>query len=425
MSNLRSGLKLQDIIEKYEDQKKRIPEMFQGVIDAQNQLKAFSSMLGTHGNVNMLRNSFEYNYVADCEKHLLCSSWYYVYEQLNIEHIAPKTHIKQFENLLQNPPEFDWDNITSVFKEYVLDPRGKALQAFAEVFCNLDPFYKSHDNFGVGKKGLPKRVIVTGCGSSFYSYGWEKVADVINALLRYRGLGHLVVQRYKTEELAKQHDTEPFHGMTFKVFQNGNTHIAFDKQALEDINNCLAEYYGTVLADAYEHTEKPSESKAVSKDLQFYRTPNDVAEDLIERVYIKDDDVILEPSCGDGAIMDAIRKKNRNAELVGVEFHTARANEARLKGHTVYTDNFLTWKTDKRFTKVIMNPPFYGKHYQKHIAAALDLLQEGGELIAILPSNARYKHGFYEGGGRWRDLPTGSFSESGTNVSVSTLTIQK
>jgi hypothetical protein len=68
-----------------------------------------------------------------------------------------------------------------------------------------------------------------------------------------------------------------------------------------------------------------------------------------------------------------------------------------------------------------MNPPFYGKHYVKHVLHALKFLKPGGKLTAILPASARYDHKLLDG--RWSDLPVGSFSESGTNINTTVLTM--
>jgi hypothetical protein len=80
-----------------------------------------------------------------------------------------------------------------------------------------------------------------------------------------------------------------------------------------------------------------------------------------------------------------------------------------------------------------MNPPFYGRHYAKHVRHAFKFLKPGGTLKAILPATARYDHGELDdmipksrwGDSAWRDLPVGSFSESGTNVNTTILTLHK
>jgi hypothetical protein len=65
---------------------------------------------------------------------------------------------------------------------------------------------------------------------------------------------------------------------------------------------------------------------------------------------------------------------------------------------------------------VLMNPPFAGQHYLKHINHALRFLKPGGTLAAILPLTA-WENGKLPAG-HWEHLPVASFAESGTNVST-------
>ena len=118
--------------------------------------------------------------------------------------------------------------------------------------------------------------------------------------------------------------------------------------------------------------------------------------------------------------MDAVRSKG--ARVWGVEFDNGRAQQCREKGHKVTVGNFLEQPETPQFDAVIMNPPFAGKHYQKHIRHAMKFLKPRGELTAILPATAMYDHGFVkEIGAQWRDLPVASFAESGTNVPTGVL----
>src|SRR5690606_3271644 len=97
---------------------------------------------------------------------------------------------------------------------------------------------------------------------------------------------------------------------------------------------------------------------------------------------------VLEPSCGNGRLLDALRRVGVSG--VGIEYHAGRAAEARVKGHDVLTANFLEAPAplDKGFDAVVMNPPFYGRHYLKHIRHAMKFLKPGGTLVSILPATA-------------------------------------
>lgn len=72
---------------------------------------------------------------------------------------------------------------------------------------------------------------------------------------------------------------------------------------------------------------------------------------------------------------------------MGVEIDALRAETARAKGHAVLCANFLeVWQPvyleHDGFDLVVMNPPFYGKHYAKHVRHALRFLKPDGKLIA-------------------------------------------
>src|ERR1700733_10765890 len=90
-------------------------------------------------------------------------------------------------------------------------------------------------------------------------------------------------------------------GVHLERFGNGNGHLHFEPDTLRDINMVLAEFYGDVLPDDSE--EKPdarAAGTAVSKDLQYYPTPESIVERVVEGLYGLKDQRILEPSCGCG-----------------------------------------------------------------------------------------------------------------------------
>lgn len=381
------------------------------------------------------------------------SGWRAVYDRLQIDRIASATDKRLFERAMEDPPELTFDNAKATFGDYLQRPRYHILRGLAETFADLDPAYKSHSKVKIGVKGLPKRVILSGFGSYFGTYGRDKLRDIINALAAYRGqplMEHVefsaieVAHRrgedaildgriYEAEERYGKRDQYQTldRGVTIRKFGNGNAHVFFSPATLVDINRALAEFYGEVLPDAEEEDAKPRPGTAVSKDLQFYWSPQPVIEAALEFAGVYDlrewrnnppePSRILEPSCGDGRIMDAIRA--RGHRVFGIEYHAGRAAEARARGHNVLTANFLECPAKPEFDIVVMNPPFYGRHYVKHVRHALKFLKPGGTLVSILPATAHYDHKELQG--EWRDLPVGSFAEAGTNVPTGLLKIRR
>ena len=408
-------------------------------------LKMAASIGGTWGNVNIdIGRIWE----STLEKALLSSAWRHLYDVLQIDRLASAKDKRLFEQSMAKPAPFTMDNIRATFGQYIADPRGSILRGLAEAFCDLDPAFKSHEKMKIGVKGLPKRVIVSGFGRYSSGWGWDKTRDILNALAAYQGKP--LITHMEMTLLCEKGDgnslrdggtfTDPFashheikngtaktvdvieRGVWLKRFANGNGHLFFTPETLRDVNMALAEFYGDVLADCEE--EKPAgrrASTAVSKDLQYYPTPKPVIERMIGDAWGVKGKRVLEPSCGCGRILDALRAEG--AECIGIEIDPNRAEISRAKGHNVMRANFLDTVPTEDYDAVFMNPPFYGKHYAKHVAHALKFLKPGGQLVAILPITARYDHGLVDG--QWCDLPIGSFAESGTNINTSILTIRK
>ena len=435
---------LSDVVAEYDKKKAELSAAFVAYAEAGDTLKMACTVGGTFGRENIETRS---PYESTGERSLLKSAWYHIYEGLNIARIASPNDKRLFEQAMSSPPEFTIDNIRATFGNYILDPRGNILRALAEVFCGLDDFYKSHDRVKIGVEGLPKRIVLSHV-AGYGSYGRDKLISVMNALASYQGKpliehgelapidalhkwdGHIAGVVDLTYQFVSD-GCDPIpksRGVTIKKYKNGNAHVMFDKDTLRDINMALAEYYGDVLPDTPD--EKPMKKQtgtAVSKDLQYFPTPLKVVKQIVDGYSGRwfEGKRVLEPSCGCGRFLDALRKAG--AGCTGIEVDRGRAMEAQAKGHSVIMANFLEVIPDPNpkyaYDAIVMNPPFYGKHYAKHVDHAMSFLKPGGLLIAILPSSARYDHGLVDGS--WDDLPVGSFSESGTNINTSILTKRK
>lgn len=415
--------RLSDIVAEYDEKVAAIPATVESFSEAVTAAEMGSTIGGTYAESIWGRCS-PHLYERTLRDNLLQSAWKHVYNGLNLNQIAPASDRSRFELAFKDPAPFTLDNIRATFGKYITNPREHILRGLAECFAGLDPAFKSHDRMKIGVKGLPKRIILTSV-TDYGAYGTDRLRDTVNALRTYNGQPHIEWKDLRQLlEDAKGGDGK-IDDLTLRRFQNGNGHLFFGPDALRQINRALAEYYGDVLPDCPEATPKRAKSTAVSKDLQFYKTPDSVADMLVERAYPSDGARILEPSCGDGAILDALRRfsnqSGRTLRATGVEVDPGRAAEARAKGYSVHCANFLEVAPSPTFDYVLMNPPFYGKHYQQHIEHARKFLKPGGTLLAILPVTAVTDHGYIEPGrgwDKWRDLPVGSFSESGTNINT-------
>lgn len=421
---------LRDVVAEYDQKLAAVDSVVSAFKKAGDDLKSASIIGGVWGDVSI-------NVGDACERtvksSLLRSAWKHVYEGLNIARISTPSQKKKWEQDLASPAPFTLENIRATFGDYIRDPRANILRGLAEVFCRLDPAYKSHDKVKIGVNGLPKRIIVS--ISDYSNYTHDMLESVLNALAAMQGkplvaYAEINALLKKEDALLKEWEeksyndkttTYPARGVSLRRFKNGNGHLFFEPDTLRDINLGLAEYYGEVLPDCTPDGEEDRPvCTAVSKDLQYYPTPLKVVQHVLDGLPSLAGERILEPSCGCGRFMDAIRDKG--AFVYGVEYHAGRAELCRSRGHAVFTANFLETVPTGDFDRVIMNPPFYGKHYAKHVNHAHKFLRKGGTLTAILPATARYDHGLLDG--RWDDLPVGSFSESGTNINTTILTMR-
>jgi hypothetical protein len=412
-----------DIVDEYDEKREAIEAEVKAFEDAFTRLEMAACIQGKF--VAPVSRHRPHVSAADLKANLRKSGWRAVYDRLQIDRIASAKDRKQFDRAMEDPPELTFDNAKATFGDYLERPRHHILRGLAETFADLDPAYKSHSKVKIGVKGLPKRVILSNV-AGYGSYGRDKLRDIVNALAAYR-LQPLAEHADFAEidglhsYIQSRSGTANIRGLEVRKFQNGNAHVIFPPETLLDINRALAEFYGEVLPDAEDEDAKPRAGTAVSKDLQFYWSPPAVIDEALERAGIHKPSYyskppqpyrVLEPSCGDGRIMDEVSARGHH--VFGIEYHAGRAAEARAKGHNVLTANFLECPPRAEFDRVVMNPPFYGRHYVKHVRHALEFLKPGGTLVAILPATAHYDHDELKG--TWRDLPVGSFAEAGTNV---------
>lgn len=419
-----------DIVAEYDAKDAAVEDAIAALSEAFQRFKNAGTVQGTY--IEPLASE-PHIYASNMRKALLKSGWKAVYNKLQIDRIASAKDKQLFERAIADPPPLTFDNAKATFGDYFERPRFHILRGVAEVFCDLDPAYKSHSKVRIGVKGLPKRVILNGWGEYSYGYARDKFRDIANALAAYQGkppFEHSEMREINAANDRGEDATVGDRGMTVRRFGNGNAHVFFDQWALLDINRALAEFYGDVLPDAEEDDVERRPGTDIARDLQFYWSPAPVIDAALEYAGISSRGCysygrempayrVLEPSCGDGRILDELR--NRNCRALGFECHAGRAAEARSKGHAVVTGNFLEQAPVAEFDKIVMNPPFYGRHYVKHVRHALKFLKPGGTLVSILPATAHYDHG--ELSGEWRDLPVASFAEAGTNVPTGMLRI--
>jgi len=129
----------------------------------------------------------------------------------------------------------------------------------------------------------------------------------------------------------------------------------------------------------------------IKKRFQYYPTPSKLARELVELAEIKEDDNILEPSAGQGAIVDEILKEEywrlTLIELDKKNVDILKEKYTEIKGW-IFVWDFLEDSWDiNMYNKILLNPPFSKNQDVKHILKAYSLLADWWRIVAIAASN--------------------------------------
>lgn len=166
------------------------------------------------------------------------------------------------------------------------------------------------------------------------------------------------------------------------------------------------------------------------KEYQFFATPKEVAIQMIELSEIKKDEVLLEPSAGDGAILDLFPKEN---PYTAIELMPENCKKLEEKGFNAGQVDFLSC-VGLRADKIIMNPPFTKQQDVKHIFHAWELLSKGGRLVSIVSESPFFRENklskdfrdwLEENSATVINLEPGDFKSSRTMVKTRIIVVDK
>ena len=177
------------------------------------------------------------------------------------------------------------------------------------------------------------------------------------------------------------------------------------------------------------------EQRNLKKEFQFFATPDELADRLVGFANPKIDDIILEPSAGQGAIIKAIHR------FLGIDvpvyaFELMPLNQSFLEkivGVRLLGSDFLR-ECDTQFNIIIANPPFAKNQDIEHIQKMYDQLSFGGRLVSIASNHWRQSQNKKETQFReWLDecdhevheIDAGAFKDSGTMVGGCIVIIDK
>lgn len=132
-------------------------------------------------------------------------------------------------------------------------------------------------------------------------------------------------------------------------------------------------------------------TELVNKLRGGYYTPKDVARFVCEWAITSKTVTVLEPSCGDGAFIEASVNRLRDLgadapfnQITGIELYAEEAEKAASKGGNIICGDFFSKCRagigSNRYDAIVGNPPFirYQDFEEGFRSVAFDLMREYG-----------------------------------------------
>jgi len=162
-------------------------------------------------------------------------------------------------------------------------------------------------------------------------------------------------------------------------------------------------------------------------EIAYFPTPEIILDDI--RTMIDYGQKFLEPSAGQGAIVEAILKEFPEAEVDCVEYLKINAEILKKKGYNTKHMDFLEVQPKEIYDYVVMNPPFSvpgdKKAFMTHLYHAMKFLKSYGKTICIMPTGwlwqtdkqtLEFKDFVSSHNGSIQKYETGTFKDAGTMI---------
>ena len=173
----------------------------------------------------------------------------------------------------------------------------------------------------------------------------------------------------------------------------------------------------------------------IKKDFQFFATPSDVADLMVAKLEIQPYEKILEPSAGNGALINAVLRLYSDIIIDCYELNPLnRKALEKITNVNVIGDDFTKRLDNEEYDVIIANPPFSKNQDIIHLMKMWDNLRYGGRIACITGTHWMFSNDtksveFRE----WiigkytfqHEFPKGTFKESGTDIATILLILEK
>jgi len=136
---------------------------------------------------------------------------------------------------------------------------------------------------------------------------------------------------------------------------------------------------------------KAREIKKIEDDIRgvripgFFPTPENLIDEMIVLGGVEPSHSVLEPSAGKGDMVDVLKKHGIN-DIDCIEIVPSLKRILELKGCNLVGSDFLEFN-DKKYDRIIMNPPFENLQDVDHVRHAYDTLKDGGVLVSVMSAS--------------------------------------
>lgn len=179
------------------------------------------------------------------------------------------------------------------------------------------------------------------------------------------------------------------------------------------------------------------ETRNLKKEFQFFPTPPEIADWLVQLAEIKPEHHILEPSAGQGAIIWAILRNS--PERIQIDYcELMPVNQAILfkieQAFNVGGDFLTIHKAENLYDRIIANPPFSKNQDIDHIRKMYECLKPGGRLVSLASQHwhkstnrkeTEFREWLSEVKAEQYEIGPGAFKESGTMINTTAIVINK
>lgn len=163
----------------------------------------------------------------------------------------------------------------------------------------------------------------------------------------------------------------------------------------------------------------------MKKEFDFFETPDELADFLMQVAMPEPGDKILEPEAGNGALVRAANRFISGLQIDCCEVNPICQKELKRQGFKLVGDDFLKYQPGPVYETIIANPPF--KEWFEHFYHMYECLKPGCPLYIIAPKGVEFRKDRKHN--EWREfmdekfdewyiqgISTGSFRSSGTMV---------